>query len=450
MHIRPGIAALLLAAIPAAAQWTLPEVVRRAGQQSPSVAVALEQASAAASGVRLAQAAWLPQADVMGQMNAATRNNVFGMLLPQRVIAPISGPPVARNSASMVAGTAVGLLMNWEPFDLGQRSARLAAADAARRQAERSFARERFDVECAAADAFFSVLAADQLVQSAKVGLTRAQALELISAQQAQAGLKPGADAARARAERATAEVALIQAEQAARTARVALAGITVDPVDAVKPQAGKLLGPAGALAATGGAHPRQAEQQAAAAASEARVRELAVAWRPKFELQGTLFARGTGANFDQTTSALPQGLYPNFYNWGVGFTVTFPLLDRPAVRVKQEAESHRAAAEKARLRKVELDLRTQVETARATVEAAERLATTVPVMLEAARSSHEQAQSRYRAGLTGIVEVAEAQRQLAQAEVDNALARLGVWRALLQLATAQGDLAPFLEAVER
>ncbi|MBE0658519.1 MAG: TolC family protein, partial [Bryobacteraceae bacterium] len=156
------------------------------------------------------------------------------------------------------------------------------------------------------------------------------------------------------------------------------------------------------------------------------------------------------GANFDQTTSRPPRGLYPNFYNWGLGFTVTFPFLERPANRARHEAQNHRAAAETSRLRQIDLQLKAQVETARATVEAAERLTATTPVQLEAARAAHEQAQVRYRSGLAGIVEVADAQRQLAQAEIDDSLARLGVWRALLALATAQGDLSPFLEAVER
>jgi outer membrane protein TolC len=44
------------------------------------------------------------------------------------------------------------------------------------------------------------------------------------------------------------------------------------------------------------------------------------------------------------------------------------------------------------------------------------------------------------------LIEVADAQRLLTQAEVDDALARLGVWRALLRVAAAQGNLDPFLQ----
>jgi outer membrane protein TolC len=43
-------------------------------------------------------------------------------------------------------------------------------------------------------------------------------------------------------------------------------------------------------------------------------------------------------------------------------------------------------------------------------------------------------------------VDVADAQRLLAQAEIDDALARLSVWRALLAWQAALGDIRPFLD----
>jgi hypothetical protein len=39
---------------------------------------------------------------------------------------------------------------------------------------------------------------------------------------------------------------------------------------------------------------------------------------------------------------------------------------------------------------------------------------------------------------------------RLAQAEADDAVARLGVWRAFLVVTQAAGDLTPFLERLRR
>ena len=65
-------------------------------------------------------------------------------------------------------------------------------------------------------------------------------------------------------------------------------------------------------------------------------------------------------------------------------------------------------------------------------------------------RAAAEQANARYQAGLGNIDEVAEAQRLLTQGEIDDALARLGVWRGLLAVATAAGDIRPLVAEVSQ
>jgi outer membrane protein TolC len=111
----------------------------------------------------------------------------------------------------------------------------------------------------------------------------------------------------------------------------------------------------------------------------------------------------------------------------------------------KKKIEVYNERTESARYDQIIQDLNGQMEQARVTLAAARKVAQNTPIQLEAARESEQQANARYRAGLGNIVEVAEAQRILAQAEIDDALARLGVWRALLAVEVAAGDVQPFL-----
>jgi hypothetical protein len=48
------------------------------------------------------------------------------------------------------------------------------------------------------------------------------------------------------------------------------------------------------------------------------------------------------------------------------------------------------------------------------------------------------------------LIEVADAQRLVTQAEIDDSIARLNVWRRMLGLAAAEGDLEPFLKQANR
>jgi outer membrane protein TolC len=129
---------------------------------------------------------------------------------------------------------------------------------------------------------------------------------------------------------------------------------------------------------------------------------------------------------------------------------VTFPAFDLPSIRARKQVEHYRELEESARYDQVIQNLNGEMEKARATLAGARRVAENTPIQLEAARATEQQANARYKAGLGTIVEVAEAQRILTQAEIDDALARLNIWRAMLAVAVAEGDLAPYLEEVKR
>ena len=71
---------------------TLLDAVELARKNYPSGKEIRARAEAAEQGIGLARTSYLPRLDLLWQGNRATRNNVFGLLLPQGVVAPISGP----------------------------------------------------------------------------------------------------------------------------------------------------------------------------------------------------------------------------------------------------------------------------------------------------------------------------------------------------------------------
>jgi outer membrane protein TolC len=75
------------------------------------------------------------------------------------------------------------------------------------------------------------------------------------------------------------------------------------------------------------------------------------------------------------------------------------------------------------------------------------KIAADTPEALAAARTAEQQVTARYQAGLAQVTDVADAQRVLAQAEVDDAVARVEVWRAELLDARAAGNLTPVFSA---
>src|ERR1035441_3589242 len=123
---------------------TVGQAIQRALKNYPSVRVSQEQINAAAAGIRLARTAYLPHADALAQVNRGTRNNVFGMLLPQSTIPSMSGPVLGTNNFGSAWGTAIGVLVSWEPFDFGLRRANLAVAGALEAESEAALNRKRY------------------------------------------------------------------------------------------------------------------------------------------------------------------------------------------------------------------------------------------------------------------------------------------------------------------
>lgn len=432
--------ALALAACLAADPITLREAVQRAQQTYPSLKISAAQTAAAAAQIRLARTAYLPKADLLGQLNRGTHNNVLGLVLPQQVFMPISGPVNPPSSASTMS-SALGLLVSWEPFDFGRRAADVAHAESGRLRAEAAEIRTRFEAGAQAADAYLTALAAAETAKSARASLDRARALEPLIAALTSSGLRPGADLARARAEAAQAELQVAAADLAIRTARVTLAQFTGADAEPVR---ANLFDAAPDPAATAAEHPLIAEQQAAIAETRARAATLDKLYLPRFQLQAAGFGRGAGVN----RPSLAYGLFPNVGNWGLGMTVTFPLLDLPGIRARREAEAQHLAVETARRALLARELDSRRQQAQAQLEASRRMAALTPAIRSSAAEALQQATARYRAGLSSLTEVLDAQRLLTEAETGEALSRLNVWRARLALAAAQGDLEPFLAGV--
>jgi len=427
---------------------TIDQAVQEAVFNYPSVHASIEKVASAAARINLMRASYIPRADFVAQLNRATRNNVSGLLLPQAVIPSISGPVFSPELRTSVWGSAAGVLVSWEPFDFGLRRANVEAAEAARTRAERAVALTKLQVGTAAADAFLTMLAAQQSVRAAQAGVERARVLYQVLNALVSSKLRPGADSSRMRAELAMAETQLIQAQQSVNVARAALAQFLDTPAAEISVESGPLLQLPPAQSPFSekiSEHPNVQEQNAKIGEIKADKRALDRSYFPRFNLQGATFARGTGSNIEGTTGESTAGFGPNVQNWALGITVTFPAFELPSLNARRDVELHRERSEEALRNQLIRELTAQNEKAAAALEGARRVAENTPFQLEAARATEKQANARYKAGLGTIIEVVDAQRLLTQTEIDDSLACLNVWRAMLAVAAAAGDLDLFI-----
>jgi outer membrane protein TolC len=429
---------------------TMTQAVEDALRNYPSVRVTQEQMNAAAAGIRLAQTAYLPRVDGLAQINRATRNTFYGLLLPQGVIPGVDGVP--SNNFGSVWDSALGVLVTWQPFDFGLRAANVSAVTAMRNQAQATMNRTRYDVAVATADAFLTLVAAQQTAQAARAAVDSWQTvLKSIHALVA-AELRPGADESRVQAELAAAQTQVAQAEQAIDVARSTVAQFVGLEPSAINLNPGRSAGPLPAERAEppldAAANPLAVEQSAAIAQQQSQLKAIERTYYPQFFVQGVAAARGTGLLNDGARLGGLNGLVPTVQDYGLGLTVMFPAMDRFAIREREAMQSANIRAGQAQYQLVAANLQAQFNAALATLSGARRVAANTPVEVSAAQTALQQATARYQSGLAPIDDVAQAERLLVRAQIDDALARLNVWRGLLEVATARGDIQPFLAEV--
>jgi len=303
------------------------------------------------------------------------------------------------------------------------------------------------DVATLGADSVLTLVAAEQTVIAAQAAVERSRELQRITDALVRAELRPGAESSLAQAEQAAAQAQLIRARQAVAEAKVALAALLGSDPQSLSISAGRLLAVPEQPTSTGDvrANPATREANEAVNESQARLRALDRTYFPRFTLQGTAYSRGTGAHPDGNLLGGANGLAPNVQNWAAGFTVTFPVFDFAGIRARKSAETARLDAERGRYEQVLIDLGSRRAQELAAYDGAVQLSQTTPMATAAARAAVEQASARYQSGLGTALEVAEAQRRLAQAEIDDNLARLAIWRAGLAVFAAQGDITPWV-----
>jgi len=423
---------------------TLEQAVQTALQDHPTLAreAAIEQAADAR--LDLARTGYFPQLDVALQANRATANVVRGATFPTRGLPGISGPIGQPVMDSGAYGSLASLSASWDVLGL---LARVASVDAALRDRERTYAGGdvvHLQIAFNVADAFLGTLARAEAVKAARATEERAAVFESAVRALTEHDLRPGADLSRSQAEKALASTQLIRAQQAQTIAEIELAQ-AIGETGRVTPLAGNLLDlPPESVLQTDKRNPALIQADTAVAAANAREKVAKYGYLPRVEVVAALWARGSGYATPNGPTPSADGLAPNVQNWGAGLVVSWPVLDIFAQRARTRIASADTGEAGARRREIELQITSQLETAQAILDGARRIAANTPVALASARAAEQQATARYRAGLAGVTEVAEAQRLLAQAELDDAVARLGVRTGTLLFARALGDIEPF------
>ena len=434
----------------APSEMSIEQAISYALAHHPSLRARAALDRAAEARTSEARSGLLPDLDLSLQLNRATGNVLQGALFSMRNIPSVSGPPRPSQFDSGVFGTAAGIGMSWDVIGLERRMTLVDLALAEQSRTGAGTDVRRLEVAFTVADRYLNTASRAETVTAARATVERAKVFATIVKALVDQSLRPGVDLSRAQAELALASTQLIRAEQAHAAAQVDLAealGVAGHPV-AIAPGPLLRLPPEFAVGPSA-KNPKVREASAQSASAESRARATRLEYLPRLDVFGALWGRGSGFSLTGAEGGGSSGLSPDTPNWAAGVVLTWPALELVGVRARSRADAAQLDFAKAHEEEIAQAVQTEIDDARTILDGARRVAQNTPVALESARQAEKQATARYKAGLATVIEVAEAQRLLAQAEIDDAVARLAVWDAMLILARATGDLDPFLAAVQ-
>lgn len=437
--------------------FTLLAAVNYAARNYPRILQARAQVQAAKQDVSLQKVKeYNPYSLMSYQQVAASRNKLTQLIFSSPVLPPNPGPGLGSVSMEPHFFSGSGFIVDWAPIDFGLHKARIQESKASWQLAQANYAVTQLDVAVQSASTFLTAVVMHEQVKAAVANVERFQDFSRIVHSMVNADLRPGADASLADAQLANARNDLIRARlqedlAAAEFAyALGLGGqkVTIDASDITT-----MSEPANRQAKTPAfeTHPLALQGKAEILTQASHKRVLDKQYYPVFRWLGGMNFRGSSLNVRaREQSATAGGFAPGVPNWNVGLIVDFPFLDIIRIQAEKKVVLERIAAERHGYNLILQNLKTQDVQARARVEAAAQLAANMPVQVQAALTASRQAQARYEAGLGTVAQVAEANQVLADSRVKEAVAKIGVWQALLAVAAVHGNLEPFIAEAAR
>jgi outer membrane protein len=431
---------------------SIKEVAQKVQANLPQLEALRQQAKAAEQNIALAKNTLMPDLNAGYQVNIATYNNITGMSYPGFLL-PISGPPSLSNKMNFIPGSALGALVKWNPFTFGQRDAAIEKATAQFKQANAAYNEQLFQYEYSAINIYLEIVYCKQVLKSLQANINRSK----VSLDQVlvltKNGLRPGIDTTQFQAAIVQAEMDYLQTERTCQqkiTELTRLTGVDARTENIVltdtlfNQNAFVLTDTATAI----NQHPYYQNLQAQQKITEAGLKEIRKSWAPQLDIWGNAYARGSGIDATGDVNKF-NGFGLSRTNAGVGLQLSFPVLQYSKVDIKKKQQQLLLEADKARLAQAQLDISKQIETAVMQYEQDVKIANKSPELLKAARDVYEGLKLSYETGLIDFTRLANSQYELQRAEVNNANARLQLWRSLLAIAVAKGNLNLFLEQVK-
>lgn len=442
---------LMVSATPASAQKVLKlkDALDTAEKNYPELKAKAYFTKAAEDNLKETRREHIPMLKLQEQMNYATANSVTGTYFTNGV--SVSGGILPQNYNDASFGSISLAFFEWPVFTFGQYTAKNHIAAAQLGLAKDDEANEKFQLQIQTAEAYFNLLALQKLEKSAQDDLSRAETIQRLVRAGARSGIRPGVDSSFANAEVAKAKLSQLGLQKSISAQNTILYTILGNRLQGMQLDTGflsRLPKDVAVSDSTAINNPILSMYNDRILISQSRQDYIKRAYYPKIELLGATWGRGsgmTGTNPSLADKSFSDGVSMRRFDYAVGLTATFNILDYPRMHAQYSAERNITNAYMQEEEQEKMNLLNELAEANEALRLSLEQAEVAPVQLKAATDAYTQKLTLYNNGLAPLSDLTQALYNLNKAEADVAVINNTAWKALLYKASVKGDMNSIL-----
>lgn len=438
-----------------AQQVDLTHILQEATEKYPGIKAREADVKSAEREKSAVANAYIPRLTGQHQYTFGTGNNVEGAFYPNGVTISPSGGIRTESVDEGAFGSFTSALLEWDVYNFGKQSANNHAAQATVRMSETALENEIFQHQVKTADAYLLLLIAEKLTRIQHRNEERAASFSEAVDANVKSGLRPGVDSSLAHAEYAKAKILLLESQRHENSSRYRLMellgrdatteAISIDSMLFFNQLPSREESDEISL----NENPLLKLQLSKIAASQQQGIAMKRSFYPAITLVAAAWARGSGvSNTDQSYHTdFSSGVDYQVHNYLLGVALKWTPTDFFASNNRFKKYESIVQQQTEQYNEQQLSLKRQLKEAEMQYEVLLEQARTAPLQLTAAQQAYKQASARYKNGLTDLPTMLESVVALNRAEADMAITYSNVWRSVLMIAAAQGDLSYFIDA---
>ena len=398
----------------------------------------------------------LPRFNTMLQASVASNNNLQGTYEGYGVIPSITGGTRANSDLSAVSGDVAFAGLNWEATNFGAYKARIDVAKFNLSVQSNQLASVQYNLDGIVSAYYLELIRQYELRNIEQDNVTRLQQLKVSIGALVSSGTRPGVDSMIAAAELSKSLVGMYQAQKNLAQVQVELSTLTGLSAKALLPDTldeTHLLKDGVAFVFSSAIdtlhHPFINLYSSLYDLKRAKFKLEGKSYYPKLWLDANGWVKGSSISYNDQYNNLLEGYSPNRWNYFVGLTLTYDIMNIARRRINQPVAKFEADAAYHQLQNEKANLNDEVQQALIEKDFQLNKLLETEHELSSASSAYSQQMGLYKSGLSSVIDLNIALSYYITAQKDYLDAKVGLMKSVLNYSLVTNSFTALVQTLK-